>query len=378
MSPFNFDILIWPGAVIFFATLTVSLIVKLNLSISILLSFIKAGIYIAYFGYFFDSTYTFFDDWSYLDGGREIFHRDIGLTNLWDNWDFVLIIGRGDHFIYYLYNAYAINLFGDGYYAPVALNVIMTIAVAYLGKIISITEFLISEKSARLFYSFLLLHPDILAWSNIMNGKDILILLLHVLILFSVSFYCQNLVVKAIIVALPTTLILLFTRYYVPVMFSIALIVSLIISGGRRRFFDMVLFVGSGVLFLFYIGQDGFQYIAVSLNESFVNPIYGLIRAILTPFPFNTDDNYAFLNFPALFHWILFPFAMYGYYCVWHINTPFTRFFLVYLLVFIFLYAVYGELQGPRHRVQLDYALAVLQFIGTVSIIQSIKKLIFH
>lgn len=44
--------------------------------------------------------------------------------------------------------------------------------------------------------------------------------------------------------------------------------------------------------------------------------------------------------------------------------------FIAYLLVFVGLYAVFGELQWPRHRVQLDYAGAILQFIGVMAVLK--------
>ncbi len=85
---------------------------------------------------------------------------------------------------------------------------------------------------------------------------------------------------------------------------------------------------------------------------------------LLTPIPFNTQEAYNFLNIPALFHWLSMPFILNGIFYIYRVKTGFSRFFIIYLSLFMLLYGVYEELQGPRHRVQLDYAFALLQFFG--------------
>jgi predicted membrane chloride channel (bestrophin family) len=100
------------------------------------------------------------------------------------------------------------------------------------------------------------------------------------------------------------------------------------------------------------------------LQADLVNPLVGLPRFLLTPVPFRTEPAYAFLDAAAALHWLLLPFVFVGLAAVIARPTPFSRVLVAYLAVFTTLYAVYGELQGPRHRVQLDFAFALLQFIG--------------
>jgi hypothetical protein len=367
MAPFDLDVILWPVLTIFIGTLAVSLKVTKSLALSVSAALVKAGIFAVYFGFLFNGTYTFFDDWSYLEGGRELFLKGIGITNLAENWEFALMIGRGDHFVYYLYNTYAFRIFGEGYYAPVALNIFLTIFIAYFGTRLAIFEFSMNKQISRWFYLFLLLHPDILAWSNIMNGKDILVLLLHVIALISISLYWRGQHYKAMSLALPVVLTLLFLRFYVPIIFVVSLILGILLSGRRARFGYLIFLTSFTVLLISWIGESGFQYVLGSMQENLVNPVYGFIRALLTPIPFNTADNYAFLDFPALLHWMLIPFVPFGLLYIWRIKTNFGRFFISYFCVFAGLYAIYGELQGPRHRVQLDYAWAVLQYIGIMA-----------
>lgn len=372
MRSFDLNILLAPGVIIFFATLWVAFRATHSPVFALLTAFLKAGVFIVYFGLLFDGTYTFLDDWSYLEGGQELQAQNVGITNLGDNWELALMIGGGDHFLYYLYNTYALRLFGEGYYAPVALNILLTLLVAWYGTRLVAREFGISGIRRKWFFGFLLLHPDILVWSNVMNGKDIFVLLMHILLLLSCSLFFKRQLLAALTLAVPVSFALFFLRFYVPLLFAAALIISLVLirSGKgwlRLFFFGCVV----ATLVLTWLGTDGLQYALGAVSANFVNPLYGFVRFVLTPVPFNTEEAYSFLDFPALIHWMLFPFAIWGLIMVYRLHTPFSRFFLLYLLVFVSLYAVFGELQGPRHRVQLDFAWAVLQFMGVMAFLRA-------
>lgn len=368
MHPFDLELLFTPGLVIFFATLWVAFKVTRSAGFSIAAALVKAGIFLVYFSMLFDGTFTFLDDWSYLEGGQELYAHGVGLTNLAENWQFALIIGGGDQFLYYLYNSYAFQLFGEGYFAPVALNILLTLLVAWFGTLLATREFGLSGIWRKGFFAFLLLHPDILAWSNIMNGKDILALLMHVLLLFSGSLFLGRRWVTGLALAIPVSLLLFFMRFYVPLLFIVALAASLLLARRSKGNLGLLFIAGVLLALLFtQLGSGNLQYGLDVLRETFVNPVYGLVRFVLTPIPFHTGVEYTFLNIPAIIHWLSFPFACWGVVVVHRLRTPFSRFFLFYVLVFVCLYAVVGELQEPRHRVQLDYAWAVLQFMGVMA-----------
>ena len=110
MQPFDLDIILTPGLVIFFATLWVAFRVTRSAVFALMAAFVKAGVFLVYFGLLFDGTFTFLDDWSYLEGGRELYAQGIGITNLAENWELVLLMGGGDHFGYYIFNMFAFYL----------------------------------------------------------------------------------------------------------------------------------------------------------------------------------------------------------------------------------------------------------------------------
>lgn len=363
--PFDPGQLIWPGLAIFLVLFVVSYVALRRPIVSLVVAAFKAGLFVAYFAGVFDGTFTYLDDWTYFERGAYIHEAGIGLSNLIDSLPLLVAIGEGDHFLYYLYNAIAFDWFGTGYYAPVALNVIVTGFIALLGMRLARTELLFDPRLAPVFFLFLMLHPDITAWSNLVNGKDTLVLLLHLLLLTSISLFLRGRRLAAMLLAGVSVAALLFLRFYVPLMFAIAFGASAVLQlrgAARWRVAAVASLVLAGLVTS--MGVATFTGAADSLRAEFVNPALGLVRFLLTPIPFNTEAAFAFLDIPALLHWLMLPALLLGAWKVNRMNTPFSRLLVLYALVFTALYAVYGELQGPRHRVQLDYAFALFQFVG--------------
>ncbi|KOR31175.1 hypothetical protein TI04_02275 [Achromatium sp. WMS2] len=370
MHPFPIETLIIPSLLIFIVTFIVSLSFTGLFGTSTLVSTLKSGIFLFYYGAIFDGTYTFSDDIVYMEGGHDIIKSGINILDIGSNWDYLAGISHGEHVTYYLYNAFAFYSFGYGYYAPVSLNVVLTVLIAWIGAIVAKREFIFTRNSQIYFFIFLLLHPDILAWSNIMNGKDILVLFLHVILLLSFSLFFEKRWHLGAIIATCGCFVLFYLRFYVPLMFISAFIFS---NMSYKQLRTKLPYLLVGLLFAYFLlsrfNSHLVNYIYVLISENFVNPIFGLIRFILTPVPFHTETAYSFLDFPALFHWLMFIPAYLGFRIVSKFRTKFSKFFITYVLVFIALYSVFGKLQGPRHRVQLDYAWAVFQFIGISSIL---------
>ena len=94
----------------------------------------------------------------------------------------------------------------------------------------------------------------------------------------------------------------------------------------------------------------------------------------LTPAPFRADEAYAFLTMPQLFHWALAPVLLYGLYHIQRKATLLARFVVVYFLLALLLYGIFEELQGPRHRVQLDGLIALFQFCGILELLKHYKS----
>lgn len=363
---FDLELLFTPGLVIFLATLLIAFKVTRSIAFSISAALIKAGLFMLYFGLVFDGTFTFKDDWVYLDIARGLYHDNIGITDLMENenLDYIKGLNNGEHFGYSLYNVYAFRLFGYGYYAPVALNIVLTSLIAWFGSNLADIEFGFNGVWKKLFFAFLLFHPDIVAWSTILNGKDTLVLLLHVLLLYSVSMYFRRKLFASLGLAFFVISILATLRFYVPMVFASALALSLL-KMPKNYSSLLTSFVGFFALVIFFL-TSGFdiQSAFLVIQKEFVNPFYGLTRFLFTPIPFHTEVAYEFLDIPALFHWLLIPVAITGFITMLKRPSDYERFFVLYIMLFLALYACYGELQGPRHRAQIDFAWAVIQFMG--------------
>lgn len=366
MHPFGIDVLFLPGLAILAATIAVSALATRSPSFSSAAGLIKAGIFLVYFGLIFDGTYYFADDFEYLIGAEELLGREVGITTLYTDWLYILSVTNSQHFLYHLHNVYAFRFFGIGYYAPVALNILLTLPIAFFGARLAVKEFGLSESSGKWFFGFLLLHPDIVAWSSVLNGKDTAVLLLHVLTLYAVSLFFSGRQWAAMFLGAAATTMLLFLRFYVPFLFAVAFIVTV---AGRLRYMVLGGLVLAAVTMS--LEEGVFDYAMESLAGSFTNPFYGLVHFLLTPIPFGTSANYEFIEVPAMLNWLLLPFAFYGVCTVYRRHTLFSRYFLCYVLTFLALYSVYAELQGPRHRVELDYAIALFQFFGLRALLRS-------
>ena len=353
LQPFDLSVLLLPAGAIYIAVFMCAWRITSPAAASVLAA-AKALVFVLYFSLVFDGTYTFLDDWTYLERGAELRAEGVNLLTAFDNLPLLIAVGQGDHFIYYLYNAVAFDLFGEGYFAPVALNSMLTAPIALLATRLAVREQLVPRRLREVFFAFVLLHPDILAWSTVLNGKDILVLLLHVMLLTAFSLFFAGQWKRALLVGGPTVVVLLFLRYYVPALFAAAWIISAVTRlRGRARIRMLVAAALVFAALMLQLGSEGLSFALDRLREDMVNPVLGLMRFALTPVPFNTSREYGFLDLPALFHWLMFPAALLGIWQVARMRRPFARFLLVYV-----------ELQGPRHRVQLDFAWATLQFVG--------------
>jgi hypothetical protein len=73
-----------------------------------------------------------------------------------------------------------------------------------------------------------------------------------------------------------------------------------------------------------------------------------------------------------MLYWLLMPFMLYGAYRVWIQATLTARFVILYFIGMVLLYGMFGNLQGPRHRYQLDPFIVLFQLLGLVSFIRQI------
>jgi len=96
------------------------------------------------------------------------------------------------------------------------------------------------------------------------------------------------------------------------------------------------------------------------LNE-LVFTLSGIVHIILTPRPWGISPEYSFLTIAAVLHWLFLLPTVIGGGMLWRQSKE-AALLIIYCLVLIVLYGSYAELQGPRHRLQLVFIIAWMQF----------------
>ncbi|TGN39937.1 hypothetical protein [Marinobacter confluentis] len=371
LSSFSLAELAVPVLFIFFAGLFATWFVTRSVLLSLLLPFIKAGVFLFYYGSLFDGTWTFLDDWNYIHKGESLLGQGISITNFWSDVPALFSAAGGQHFVYYLFNADAFRLFGPEYYAPVAINIALTfVAAAFMSKA-AICGLYVPQRLTTGAYTFFVLSPNLIAWSTVMNGKDTIVMTGTAMAAYAVSQSEMGNHRRALLSGLMVGLVLFFTRFYTPLLMLTALGGAILLNGNGRRYPWIWLLAISGLVVVSStLGISRLASAFSQLQEGFVNPVYGSIRYLLTPIPFNTTEQYSFINLPQLFYWMLIPFMGYGVYRTWRRATLTSRFIVIYFLLIVMLYAIFGELQGPRHRYQLEVLIVTFQFLGILSVIK--------
>lgn len=356
--------------------LILSIYIK-NILVSIFLSSIKSTMFFIYFYYLFDGTYTFLDDWTYLNKATSYIEG---------NYDFFSLIlhplilenifGSG-HFLYQLYNVLAFKLFGNYYYSPVALNIVLTFITSYF--VFKLSTFIgFTRKLSSIIAIFYLLHWDILAWSTIANLKDILVQLLSIVLIYNIVIfdsYRKN--IRSIIMMASVILLLSVLRFYLPFLILLSWLLSeIFLKLIQAKKAKKIVYILVFSLLTAIVSPLISQYFAAEISHfmnDFTNPVVGVFRFLMTPIPFFMDDKYAFLYFASFLHWLTFPLLVYGAYITYKVNKKVMLFILSYLLIMLLFYGSYSELQGPRHRLQIAPYLAMFQSIGFFALFYSQK-----
>jgi hypothetical protein len=373
VGPFSLFEIVKPALMILIFSFLIALWVTRELNWSFFVACVKSGIFTLYYGVVFDGTFTFLDDWSYVEGGKYLVTHDVSSINFLAHLPELFSVAGGMHFSYYLFNADSFRIFGHAYYAPVSINVVLTVVMAGLITCAVRSSLGFSRSLSVALFVFLALQPNILAWSTIMNGKDTLVLMFTAASVYAVSRMENGHYLRAAAIFGVVSLVLFFTRFYLPIILFSALFVALLFSPKWRRNPALLTVVPAaliGVIVLF--GFDGVLSAFGQLREKFVNPMYGTIRFLLTPIPFHTSESYSFLNVPQTFHWLMLLSLIFGIYRVWRKASLTARFIVIYFLGMILLYGMFEELQGPRHRYQLEGIIAFFQFYGSVGILRQL------
>jgi hypothetical protein len=330
---------------------------------ALIVACVKVSIPLIYFSWFFDGTWTFLDDMTYLDIGERMLQWGYNpLTVFTDKaaYDHLQMYAGGHHILYPWWNMLAEYLFGNYYYAPVFLNVALTFVCAYfMFRLATICGF--KSNYARALMLFFLLHPEVLAWSSVLNLKDVMVMTLTIILLYLIIGLSNRFTVSGLCLATGILFLFYWIRFYVPFILTSATIIWLVFRYSRRRkfiFTALILICSYWLWDNFNIASHGERMGRMIAEES---KVYNFIHIVLTPQPWSIDPNYSFLFVPSILHWVLFVPAVIAGIHIWrrfkNASLP-----LIYLIMGLLFYSTIPELGGPRHRFQLMFIVAWLQF----------------
>jgi hypothetical protein len=369
MQPFPLSDLAWPAIFILVTGFAISYAFTRRIILSYWITALKAGLFLLYFGWFFNGTYTFLDDWRYLHIGEQLAANGIGLMGIIRHYEYIVSTVTGQNIAYYVYNASAVELFGAGYYAPVTLNIMLTFIEAGLLMKAARSGLGMGRRAATALFAFVALSPDILAWSTVPNFKDTLVATGTAAAVCAVALVDKHRVGRAALLAIAAAFVLVVTRLYVPLMLGVAFGITLFMSPhGRRDPWLWLLAVAALFFVVRYMGHGSLVDSLRLLRSRMDNPVVGVVRFMVTPIPFHTAPGYGFMNLPQMVYWVLMPLMFYGIRSVWRKATVSARFIVIYFILMLLLYGSFTTLQGARHRVQIDGLVVIFQFHGILAL----------
>ncbi|MGK5090830.1 hypothetical protein WDW89_02300 [Deltaproteobacteria bacterium TL4] len=339
----------------------------LDLRVALFITFVRIMIPLFYFGFFFDGHWNFLDDITYLRSGAYILDRGYNpLTALitTGGQKVLLQVTGGGTFLYYWWNALAQYLFGRFYFAPVFLNIFVTcVTGVFLYRIVRFVG--ASVVYAQGFLVFFLLHWDLVAWTSLINLKDPIVMMLNVATLYFASVFLETRHILYGLACFGCVVLYLLIRFYQPIIWLACIGVwFLFYSKGKQKYLVMIL----GVIVALYVGhkiggtKEIIYYMKKFLVFSAGSLIPGLFRFLLTPRPWGIDEGSSFLLLPAIFNWFFFIFTLFGALLLWKKRSKEVNLMLLFFLAVCLLFAAFAGQQGPRHRFQLTFGIAWMQY----------------
>ncbi len=341
---------------------------------------LKIGLLVAYFGWFYDGTWTIKDDFEYHEQAR------ILLSSQWNPVSLLFTASgvetlietadRSRHILYTWWVYSAQYVFGRVYYAPVFMNVALTfVAAAMLYQLVAVEGF--TQRYNKGVLLFFLFHWDVLAWSSLISIKDCLVMTMTLGAFFLMWPMIRKPQLDAANIAALLGIAVIayamtFLRFYIPVLMLVTLSIYYFLHMERARKYYFLLaasiVVTAIILFTpliqFHIEKD-----VVADVKQFLT---GFVRFPLTPRPWSLEPAYTFLFLPAALHWVFIVPAIVGACYLWD-RSRLARLLIIYLVVIIGFYAVVEILQNTRQRFQVTYILAWLQFHFMVLVFDRFK-----
>lgn len=336
----------------------------LSAPLALLAAALRVAVPVVYFAWYYTGEWTFLDDVSYIEQGRTLLaagynpftvllHRD-GLMPLFG-------MARGVHILYGWWNHLAQYIFGPHYYSAVFLNIVVSVVAAeLLGRLARRAGF--GQGYARGLQLFFLLHWDVVAWTSLINLKDILVLTLSLAALLCLVDWVDTARpvrrrVWGMAGAGAAFFCLLWIRFYAPALILAAFGIWVLTQ--QRGWRKLVILATTGAAVLLLVPTHLIP--AGIVHASPVGLVFGAVRFLVTPQPWAIVGAYSFLVLPSIVHWAIFLPSLFGAVLLWRASRVMAL-LLIYAALVTAFFAAVPELQGTRQRLQIVFVLAWMQY----------------
>jgi hypothetical protein len=332
--------------------------------VALLIAFVKVFIPLIYFAWVSDGTWLLSDDVAYFKEGIilsksgftpfNIFFSEEGIIKLFS-------IAGGLHFIYIWYNFLSVVFIGEFYYAPVFLNVFLSVVAAvFLYKMAKIADF--PKLYRKLLFVFFLLHWGIISWNSFMNLKESVLVTMLCITMYLFMKIQKKFSWSAVAMVGVLLWTFIFIRFYLPIVIISAVIGSYYVNLRTSfKYSKLVILAPILIIVLLAIAPDRVVGQFAQFNVNPIEAALGTIKFIFTPRPWAIEDSYSFLALSSTLNVLFLIPTVIGAALLW-IHYPQTRILIIFLCGILLLYGVATILQGPRHRVQVSFIFCWCQF----------------
>jgi hypothetical protein len=346
----------WEALVVIVAA---ALVVRrdLGLVLAVIIATLRVAVPVVYFAWYNDGSWYLLDDVTYWSDGQRILavgYNPLTILLTPEGYEHIQEICGGHHILYTWWNVLAQYLFGQHYFAPVLLNVLVTFVTAfYVRRTMELIGF--PPAYCRALEVFYLLHWEVIAWSSFVNVKDPIVQLLTVAELYCVTRFFRRRDWQSALGFVGVAQAFYFVRFYLPLVMLLGAALWMVWQWRNNLKFVLLPLALLGGYWALPIFQE---------HAAYLDPeaaLTGTMRMLITPIPGRIEDYYSYLLVPSILHLVFLLPAAAGLVALWRASTP-ARLYLIYLVLIIELYAITEELQGPRQRFQVAFIFTWIQF----------------
>ena len=239
--------------------------------LALLIAFSKVFALILFFQFFFTGCVTCVDDVYYLETAISILDSDFFVDSFSSVYLELVRLSEGIHIGYPIWGALSIWLFGEHYFAPIVSNIFTSVLCSLVARKIVLQTLNLDKKLVNFYFIFFSLHPELISWSTVLNGKDTIVLLIHLLFILSFSYFRLAKLRKAIFILSLVVLLSLGFRFYLPFFYLAILLAFVLLKMRGLQLFVSMGAIGGLVALLYGFYVPWWNYALSLFVETFSN-----------------------------------------------------------------------------------------------------------